>query len=136
MDSLQQQPRPTESAKEEALKQYIQNLQQAKEILNLLTIRPQEVPDDILAATIATLKTLLLDAGPYIKPQDEEVYKWLLTVVLQNPMTQLRTPSTIDQFQEQLNYTLKNSGLYELGKPSQIKRIMQHINIDEVEDGV
>lgn len=132
MDSLQQQPRPTESAKDEALKQYIANLQQAKEILNLLTIRPQEVGEDILAATIATLKTLLLDAEPYIKPDDEERYKWLLTIVLQNPMTQLRTPATIDEFQENLNYVLKNSGLYELGKPSQIKRIMQHIDIDEV----
>jgi hypothetical protein len=119
MDSLQQQPRPTESAKEEALKQYIENLQHAKLTLNILTSDYKLVSDEDMVLTVGLLKSALIDAAAYIKEGDEDV------------LTYFRNHEIINDFQDRLNRVLKNSGLYELGKPSRMKEYLKVIDIDK-----
>jgi hypothetical protein len=132
MDSLQQQPRPTESAKEEALKQYIENLQHAKLTLNILTSDYKLVSDEDMVLTVGLLKSALIDAAAYIKEGDEDDYRWLLSQILRpDVLTYFRNHEIINDFQDRLNRVLKNSGLYELGKPSRMKEYLKVIDIDK-----
>ena len=127
MTPIGQQPTPTDSAKEEALRQYLINLQQAKDLLNLWTTHPEEVTVEMLTAAIATLKTLIIDAAAYIKTEDRIKYDQITDLITDNPLQKLNNCETIDAFQNDLNQVLKNAGLYELGKPNHFKDITEDL---------